>query len=207
MPTSKSFVVGGLLAGVLGIAACGGGLSLLGLVAASANMNICIATGPDQQRETEFARMWRAPALGASALRLLPSSVNQWKLVSHDDAAKIAELAIDRDGLHASYESGEGVVEVFAYEVPATEQDVLFQTAENAIGSTGYKTLSSHRGGDTLSSRMVFSISPPNKRGWMWWSRGWLFVFITRDSSVDLGSFKSDFLSAIAAETAAEPAR
>lgn len=174
-----------------------GAVVLLGIAAASAN--IVISSAPDQSRAAGFAEDWQAPVSGAEAGTLFPSRVQQWQLASRDDAAVIAELAIERDGRHGRYESIAGIVDVYVYEVPAAEQPGLFDRAEIAIDSAGYRTMASHRAGDALSSWMQFAVSPPNTHGRLWWCRGWLFVFIAHESSIDLDAFEEAYLRAVSA--------
>lgn len=205
--SGSKWIVGCLVAGVLMLLVCGGGLALLGFVGyRTANqVGQSISTGIQQQAEQmQFASAWLAPQPGAGPDVLFPENVNAWRLASHDDDAPIVELGIERDGRHARYESGVTGIDVYAYEVPAVEQAALFQDAASAIEAVNYTTRVQSHIDDGTSHRMTFEFSPPETYGRMWWCRGWLFVLKSDNSTLDLDAFQTQYLSAVAGLAAAE---
>ena len=187
---------------------CGGGLALVGWFGyrTASQVGQSISTGIQQQAEQmQFASVWQAPQPGAGPDVLFPENVNAWRLASHDDDSAIVELAIERDGRHARYESGVTGIDVYAYEVPAVEQAALFQDAADAIEAVNYTKRVQGHIDDGTSHRMTFEFAPPETYGRMWWCRGWLFVLKSDNSTLDLDAFQTQYLSAVA-DRAAEAA-
>lgn len=207
--TGTKWLVGCLVAGVLMLLLCGGGLFMIGWFGYRTANQVAqsVSTGLEEQmQQMHFASTWQPPGPGSGADRLFPDSVNAWRLASHDDDSAIVELGIERDGLHALYESGVAGVDVYAYEVPAVEQSALFQEAADAIEAVNYTTRLQGHVDDGTSHRMTFSFSPPETNGRLWWCRGWLFVFKTDNSNIDLDAFQKQYLTAIAEPELDRPA-
>lgn len=152
-----------------------------------------------QQEESQFGMGWAPPAADAAPELLFPEQVGAWQRSSHDDVAEFAELGLSRSGRHAVYESGIVGIDVFVYEVPAEEQNAVFQAAEDAINAGGYSSTSHSAMDDGIVHRMTFSFSPPERHGLMWWCKGWLFVFIADDDQADLNGFQRDYATLIQA--------
>jgi hypothetical protein len=185
---------------VLLIVLCGGGLFMLGLFGYRAASQVAqsAATGmQEQMQQMAFAAAWQPPAPGSGPDVLFPPAINAWQLAAHDDQSAIVELALERDGLHARYESGVSGVDVYAYEVPPVEQSQIFNEAAAAIENVNYSSRSQGHVDDGTSHRLTFSFSPPDTHGRMWWSQGWLFVLKTSEGTVDLDAFLEQYLTAI----------
>lgn len=201
--SGTKWLVGCLVIGLLFLLLCGGGLFLVGLFGYRAAQSV--STGfEDQVEQMQFAAAWQPPEAGAGPERLFPENVNAWQRVLHDDDADIPELALAHSGLHARYESGVAGIDVYAYEVAAAEQAAVFQGASDAIDAVSYSTKVSGQIDDGTSHRLSFTVSPPELQGRMWWSRGWLFVFMADKHSLDLDAFQRQYLTTIAAQPTLE---
>lgn len=203
--SSGKWIVGCLIAGVALIVLCGGGLFFVGLLGyrtANQVAQTAVVEMQEQAQQMQFASAWTGPAAGSGADVLFPEAVNAWQLVSHDDQSAIVELGLERNGLHARYESGVTGVDVYAYEVPMVEQTQVFDAASAAIDNVGYSSKVQGQVDDGTSHRMSFSVSPPELHGRLWWCRGWLFVFKTSDGTIDLDAFQQQYLTAIAGQPA-----
>jgi hypothetical protein len=203
--SSSKWIVGCLLAALLGVVVCAGGAVMLGLWsyrAASVAVQQASTEMAAQVQETQFAATWTPPASGAGPETLLPEQLNAWRRTSHDDVAQIPELGIERTGLHAVFESGITGVDVYAYEVPAAEQEALFEAASGAIDAGEFQSRSKISYFDGTSHRMTYSFSPPDRQGILWWCQGWLFVFIADDPAFDLDGFRTQYLTQIQAVAA-----
>lgn len=184
---------------------CAGGAVMLGLWsyrAASVAVQQASTEVAEQMQESQFAQAWKAPAPGSGPETLFPEQLNAWRRTGHDDAAQIPELAIDRPGLHAVYESGITGVDVYAYELPAIEQQALFDAVGGAIDHGEYGSRSKVSVFDGTAHRMTYSFSPPDRQGILWWCQGWLFVFIADDLAFDLDGFRTQYLTQIQAVAA-----
>jgi hypothetical protein len=198
--SSSKWIVGCLLAALLGVLGCAGGAVMLGLWsyrAASVAVQQASTEVAEQMQESQFAQAWKAPAPGSGPETLFPEQLNAWRRTGHDDAAQIPELAIDRPGLHAVYESGITGVDVYAYELPAIEQQALFDAVGGAIDHGEFGSRSKVSVFDGTAHRMTYSFSPPDRQGILWWCQGWLFVFIADDPAFDLDGFRTQYLTQI----------
>lgn len=206
--SAGKWLLGCALVGVLLVLLCGGGLFMIGWLGyrtASQVAQTAAAGLEDQMRQMQFAAGWTAPAAGSGADVLFPAEVNAWQLAAHDEESAIVELGLARDGRHARYESGVSAVDVYAYEVPPGEQSQVFHDAAAAIENVGYSSRSQAHVDDGASHRMTFSFSPPETYGRMWWSQGWLFVFKTSESTVNLDAFLEQYLTTIGGTAAPDP--
>jgi hypothetical protein len=198
--SSSKWIVGCLVAAFLGVLVCAGGAVLLGVWsyrAASVAIEQASTEVAEQMHESQFALAWTAPAPGSGPESLFPEQLNAWRRTGHDDAAKIPELAIERPGLHAVYESGITGVDVYAYEVPVIEQQALFDAVGGAIDHGEFQSRSKVSVFDGTAHRMTCSFSPPDRQGILWWCQGWLFVFIADDPAFDLDGFRIQYLTQI----------
>jgi len=202
MSRTGQWMLGCLALSLVGLTIGGTALTILGMAIASQNVNFTVAIPQDERLESEISKTWQAPPTGVGADRLFPSTVRELSLVSTAEAEPIRELAMNRTGLQASYSAGKNTVRVHAYPVAPAEQGGLIVAAQNAIGSGQYQMTTSRRGGDSRTDRLVYSVSSPRTYGQLWASQGWLFVFMTEDSSVDLDEFRHEYLQLIV-----EPAR
>jgi hypothetical protein len=203
---STKWLVGCLIAGVVGVLLCGGTVALIGFWGYKAAEQIAQDMGPQLQQQIEqlkelgeqmqFADQWQPPAPGAGPEELLPEAVGAWTRISHDDLTAIPELAIARDGFHGAYEFDATTIEVYAYPLPLKEQGQLFGEAANAIEMAGYATRSQANEDMGSFHWMTFSFDPPQRFGRMWWAKDWLFVTMTGEPGVDLESFEHDYLLA-----------
>jgi hypothetical protein len=196
--SGSKWIVGCLVAGVLMLLVCGGGFALVGWYGhhTARQISQSVSLGIEEQAEqTQFASDWQAPQPGAGPDVLFPENVNAWRLASHDDDAAIVELAIERDGRHARYESGVTGIDVYVYEVPADKQTRMFLEAAAEARLRG-------RIDDGTSHRLVYEISPRQTYGHWWWCRGWLFVLISDINTLELDAFQTQYLSAVAGRAA-----
>jgi len=194
--SSNKWLIGCLIAGAVGVLLCGGVVVFFGLMGYRAAQQF----GPEfnkQMQQIQYAQTWQGPEEDAGPEQLFPPAIGAWTLSGHDDAAAIPELAIDRDGLHGTYESAGTTINVYAYRVPMTEQTQVFDAAAAAIDGAGYTT--QQKSNVDLGSwhLLTFSFNPPEKIGRMWWANEWLFVTMTETPAANLEGFETDYLDAI----------
>jgi hypothetical protein len=195
-------LIGCLIAGVVGVLLCGGAIVFFAYKGAGFLQQVAKEAGPAfkaQMEQIQFAETWQPPAADARAEQLFPATVGGWSLSGHDDAAAIPELAIERDGLHGTYESVGTTINVYVYQVPMTEQSQIFSAATAAIDGAGYKTQSKEDVDVGTAHWMPFNFSPPERFGRMWWTKDWLVVLLTESAAVNLAGFEKDYLTAIEA--------
>jgi hypothetical protein len=196
--SSNKLLLGCLIAGGVGILLCGGVVVFFGVLGYRAAQQI----GPEIQKQMEraqFAGTWRAPAADAGPDQLFPPALGGWSLSGHDDAAAIPELAIEREGVHGTYESAGTTVNVYAYQVPMTEQSQVFQAASAALDGAGYSTKTQAEMDYGSMHWMTFEFNPPQRVGRMMWANDWLFVMMTEKPAVNLEGFEKEYLDAVQA--------
>jgi len=200
---ASKWVIGCLIAGVVGMLVCGGVIVGLGFLGFKTMKEVVEHIGP----EIEFASQWTPPSADAGAEALFPTAVGSWTRTAQDDSAAISELALDRNGQHGTYESGGNKVDVYTYHVAMTEQAQVFDAALAAIDKAGYTTRSEQNQDFGVVHVMTFSFSPPERHGRMWWAHDWLVVTTTDKASVDLKDFERTYLKAMQGSAPANPAQ
>ena len=198
--SSSKWLIGCLIAGVVGMLLCAGGVALIGFWGYSAARQVAQQVGPEIQEQLEdmqFAAEWRPPARDAGPEEILPEAIGVWSRVSHDDSAAIPELAIALDGVHGTYEGTGNSIDVYTYRLPMANQAQLFQDALDAMDSAGYTSRTQTHVDLGTHHWMTFSFNPPQRYGRMWWAQDWLFVTMTDEPSVDLESFERIYLLTI----------
>jgi hypothetical protein len=200
--SSNKWLIGCLIAGVVGLLLCGGVVVFFGVLGYRAAQQIQAELGPEFEKQMErlaYVQTWRAPPADAGPDQLLPPTFGGWTLSGHDDAAAIPELAIEREGVHGTYESAGTTVNVYAYRVPMTEQTQVFEAASTAIDEAGYSSKSQAQMDYGSMHWMTFEFNPPQRTGRLWWANDWLFVMMTETPAVNLESFENDYLDTIQA--------
>lgn len=214
--SSTQWIIVVVLVGLVGVVACAGlGAAVFWVMPvagppAATPLPPVVVGGPmtpgqvEQERQA-FARTWRAPratltnSAEAEAAGLFPAEFDGWQLASHDDSVKVPELALDRAGVHAVYESGPRRIDVYVCPVAAEEEHAVVQGAAEAVQAGGYSSPDIRGITNGFLHYMNLSFGPPAKHAWLWWSQGWLFVFVTEDNSIDLESFQRTYLTRIQA--------
>jgi hypothetical protein len=141
----------------------------------------------------EFPGDWQPPSF--------PPQVAIWTHLGHDEKSQIPELNLDLEGLHCRYKGGTAHVDVYVFATSAFEATDMFDRAQTFLLRSGSAvhypvSQSTDRG---LGSRLP----SPARAITMWWSQGWLFVFIADDPSLDLETFHIPYLLAIQGGAAA----
>lgn len=214
--SSTQWIIIVALVGILGVVLCAGlGAAVFWVMPvsgppAATPLPTVVVGGPmtaeqlEQERQA-FARAWRAPrttltnSADAEAAGLFPAEFDGWQLASHDDSVKVPELALDRAGVHAVYESGPRRIDVYICNVAAEEEHAVVQGAADAVQAGGYSNPEIRGISNGFLDYLSLSFGPPEKHAWLWWSQGWLFVFVTEDDSIDLESFQRAYLTRVQA--------
>ncbi|MFO1092009.1 MAG: hypothetical protein U0992_01665 [Planctomycetaceae bacterium] len=204
--SAQKWVIGCLIAGFVAVLLCGGLVAGVGLLGYRAARQIAQEAMPVVQEYAElmaFAQAWTPPSADANGDSLFPNTIGPWSLAGENETAAIPELAIARNGWHGTYESSGTKIDVYVYQVPAGEQNQVFQEAGQAIDRAGYS--SRNKSDVTLDPVRVqtFSFQPPERHGRMWWAKDWLVVTITENPGVDLKDFERTYLTAIGGPPAA----
>jgi Protein kinase domain len=157
----------------------------------------------------EVARFWRPPPDDAGPDQIFPPEVGGFRRSGSIGDAEIPELNIRRiPGQHASYFDGSRFVELVMIRATALEKEALFKRATEAINppekqgsgsSTGesgpsYRSIS----GSAEAPRMSYRMGLPDRRGILWWDKGWLFV-ARIEGAGDPEAFLKQYLAAITA--------
>jgi len=152
----------------------------------------------EEQERRKIAAEWKAPNKDAGPAQVFPAAVELYKLDQSDDRASIPELRIDTKGVHAVYSSGPSQVEVFAYPVSKLEAEALMNRVEQI-----YKQGKKKEGGVRTWTKIdlgesyarIYLSTPKLKQNHYWFTKGWLLVFRTHDST-DREAFVKEFLRA-----------
>jgi hypothetical protein len=124
----------------------------------------------------QFAQTWQPPPRDAGPERLFPAAVGDFRKEKDDDQAAVPNLEIVMPGRRASYESGQEVIEVFAFPgVARGEQEALFKKL-NAKPFT--MKMEMH-----TNNFARFTYATGQEKGVLWWSRDWLFLARGKESS------------------------
>jgi hypothetical protein len=156
-----------------------------------------------EQERQAFARAWRAPrgtvmnAADAETARLLPAEFGGWTVASRGDGVKVPELALDRAGVHAVYESEWRRVDISVCNVSENEEQGVMRAAVEAAQAVSYAAPDARGINYGFLDYMGLTYGAPSRHAWLWWSQGWLFVFVTEDNSIDLESFQRAYLTQV----------
>lgn len=140
-----------------------------------------------ESQRKNVADAWNPPK-EAALDNFFPQSVSGYELKSKDEQASIPDLNFDLKGWHAIYQSDGSKIDVYVYQATELEKEVMFgrvdEVFENQKG--GFKSKTS------LGYRMYYS-STAHHQNHLWWTKDWLFVFRTTDST-DRDPFAIEFL-------------
>ncbi|MEZ5328580.1 MAG: hypothetical protein R3F19_26345 [Verrucomicrobiales bacterium] len=144
--------------------------------------------------ESQDRSSWIAPADGTSGEALFPATVGEANRRSIEKVADLAALSIRQDGEHGSYQMGNGAaVEVYAWRVAQSEVDAFFTSVGKAIDDGPYNL----RTKVTVNrTSMRFRFSPPDTSGRLWFNKGWMFLFLTRDD-IELEPLEDAYIKAV----------
>ncbi len=131
---------------------------------------------------------WQAPADDVSPGAFFPKKVANYQLSFHDTKADIPSLRFDIPGWHASYDSDDSQVDVFAYQVTNLEREALFGRIEKINDDE-----------DAPAHMLVMTsfrcyLKTSTHQQHLWWMKDWLLVFQTTDTQ-DREPFVRAFLS------------
>jgi len=153
-----------------------------------------------QKQWVALTKSWRPPAEDVGPDELFPVAVAGLELTAHDDQAAVPEFGIEIAGYHATYASEQGTFEVFVYRATELEKEALFGRVRDAIdeADTTHRSIApiNLRLNDRKSSRLTYSFGPPDQRGVLFWSAGWLFLARTTND-VDAEAFLKSYLEAV----------
>jgi hypothetical protein len=211
--SSTQWILVIVLVGVVGVVVCAGlGAAVFWVMPVSSTP---VATPPPpamlalpeqiEQERQAFARAWRAPrgtvtnAADAETAGLLPPEFDGWKNASHEDGVKVPELALDRAGVHAAYETGPSRVDIYVCNVSEDEEQGVIRAAVQAVQAGSYAAPDVRGINHGFLETLSLTYGSPPRHAWLWWSQGWLFVFITDDNSIDLESFQRAYLTRVQA--------
>ena len=150
------------------------------LIAAAAVFLMPMFSAGKDMIQTEMARAamvqkWVPPEGGLDAKALAPEAVAEFKVLTADTDAEISEFGIDFPGIHATYQSTSGTVQVYVYQASFSEKKTIFQDVDDAPRG----------GGSAMFTKMPY-------RCYLWrsdigqdhvyWANGWLFVFRSVDA-------------------------
>ncbi len=132
----------------------------------------------EQTEWSSLAGTWTAPAENIAPDRLFPAQVADFKLGGHDQNAAIPELGVQKPGLHATYESAYGNVDLYAYRMSDAEKVAVIQGVKPALDArdTGGAMRVTSTSGSPEGTVFIYSISPPKEKGIFWSDEGWLFL-------------------------------
>lgn len=170
---------------------CGGGVALVALVFPNA-LNWVKAEISKAQEWEAFAQNWKAPPADANADRLLPMKIADFQRQAVDRAAA-PEVGIQQAVDHATYQSGQETVEVFALRATKADYQAAFQAATQAL--QGVSSQSNFRVETQSNARLTYTKG--REKGILYWSQGWLFLVRT-NGQTDLETFLRSYLEAIA---------
>jgi hypothetical protein len=182
---------------------CGGPILLLMFLAPKAGEKIKEGwqwVGGEMTRQIEWnnlAMRWKAPPPDADPQELFPDRLGEYARGDLDTGIPLAEYNLDSKGRKATYRCREGEVEVYALRASSLERKAIFKRLLDGIE----KRPNTRRimQGTADSDRLVFSISPPDERGVLWWNQGWLFIAFSRDA-VDVEALLRTYLDRISRE-------
>jgi hypothetical protein len=211
--SSTVWIIVVVLVGIVGVVVCAGlGAAVFWVMPVSSPP---VATPPPpamlalpeqiEQERQAFARAWRAPrgtvtnAADAETAGLLPPEFDGWQVASREDGAKVPELALDRAGVHAVYESESRRVDVYVCRVTAEEEQGVMRAAIEAAQAASYAAPAADGVNHGFLETLSLTYGSPPRHAWLWWSQGWLFVFVTEDDSIDLESFQRAYLTRVQA--------
>ncbi len=153
----------------------------------------------EEKRAEDFASRWMSPPPSAGAERLFPLQAGGLRRGTVEERALIPDLKFPITGGHARYGSGGEAVSIYVYRVNELEKESLFRRADDAYEDSPGGSLRTLRFPDRRvcwSSRLGGS--------YLWWIKGWLFVFRYR-TEADMRPFIEDYLLAIGSGGGGEP--
>ncbi len=109
------------------------------------------------------------------------------------------ELALDRAGVHAVYESEWRRVDIYVCSVAAEEKPEVIRAAVEAAQAASYAAPAAGGVDHGFLETLSLTYGSPPHHVWLWWSQGWLFIFTTEDNSIDLESFQRAYLTRVQA--------
>ena len=148
----------------------------------------------EEAKRIAFAQAWQPPADNVPANELFPDTVSEYKVVNRDPDPIASKFGIDLPGQHGKYSSSGAELDVFVFRTSQLEKEALFNRIEEATDDASYnsRTRFTTMNGDQLR----FSVRPPPTDGLLWWSKGWLFVFFTKNGH-EPESFQQAYLKQI----------
>lgn len=150
-----------------------------------------------------FAVSWLPPGDNATAKELFPESLAGFQRSGHDEVLTVDRFNIELKGRRAVYSSPQAKIEVFIYRASSLEKEAIYRRVLNSIGADDdlgdwdddpYTMRMSS--GDSGSKRLGFTVKPPFHKGQLWWSKDWLFFFLT-ESDIDLEAFQQIYLDEV----------
>lgn len=185
-----------MVCGCIAVVAIGGMLVCGGILVFVVPMiyRTAVETVEQETGRNNFANNWEAPKGDPTPEELFPESVGDYALITSDSDAKFDEYDIDQEGLFAAYAGPSTTIEVRAYQVTDSEKESLFASVERTIDQKSY-SYSVVFGGAAMN-RFTFNVSPPQSRGIVWYSKGWIFFFVT-ESEEDMWPFLEDLLAQV----------
>jgi serine/threonine protein kinase len=156
-----------------------------------------------QVAQEKDVRSFRPPPEKAGPVDLFPKQVGRYKLSHHLGSADIPELNLHLPGHGAVYKNGPTALNVHAFRLATgPEKEDLFQGVMDFLQSeTSSLGLASHTvTGSAKSTRITFSMGPPNQHGVLWWGKGWLFV-VRSFGQADPEQFLKTYLAVLSSHT------
>jgi hypothetical protein len=182
---------------------CGGPILLLMLLVPMASEKIkegwhWVEGEMTRQREwNSLAMHWKAPPPDTDPQELFPNQLGEYARGALDMGVPLSTYNLDRKGRKATYRCQEGEVEVYALRANSLERKAIFKCLLDGIEKRpGTRRIVQ---GTADSDRLIFSISPPDERGVLWWNQDWLFVAFSRDA-VDVEALLRTYLERISHE-------
>ncbi len=201
-------LIGCGLFGLLCFLVCGGGLAFFvprAMQQAEDMMEQMTQEMARQQMLEGFPDGWRPPALDITDEELFPDAIASFSLLEHDTVASPPEFGLaDREGRHATYESALTDIEVYAYSVDDVERKVVMRTVKEKLGENFMSSTTSNISQSNYES-LLFTVSPPDTTGSLWWSEGWMFLILSEDQFA-APMFQAEYLEAIQPPAPNEPA-
>lgn len=142
----------------------------------------------------EFASQWEPPSDHIGIEQSFPAKVGQFELSGKDKAAGIPEFNIDFAGHHATYKKDREEIEIYVYRATQLEKEALYHRVAESIQHGDYSSWKTY--GSPRSDRYKYSVSRPKQKGFLWWTKGWLFYFKTTED-FDLDKFVILYLDTI----------
>ena len=199
------WILGCGVVALLAMMVCIGGV--IWLISTQVVPQISSAIKEETEREAN-ALSWPPPGDNATAEELFPESLAGFLRGSHDEVAKVDRFNIELKGRRAVYSSPQAKIEVFVYRASSLEKEAIYRRVLTSIGAgededdffdddsdDSYNMRMSS--GDSGSKRLRFTVRPPFHKGQLWWSKEWLFFFLT-ESDIDLDAFQQSYLSEVA---------